>query len=175
MKEQEHRAPAAGSGDTDQRGRTAGRKSGVKVWRGKRMRKKKKRLSGVRSGIRVYGSMPEKNSAGQQSGSAWVLNAFSVFLLAAAWWNALLSVFSLDINISRTVAVRRSCCVIDRSESPAQKSRKEGGRLCFSPDRDPDRSGMGPRGSIFLSRQEKGQPERRQHSSRSRCLRCGLW
>lgn len=65
------------------------------------MRKKKKRLSGVRSGIRVYGSMPEKNSAGQQSGSAWVLNAFSVFLLAAAWWNALLSVFSLDINISR--------------------------------------------------------------------------
>src|SRR5699024_9592510 len=42
--------------------------------------------------------------------------------------------FLAGYQYQQTVAVRRSCCVIDRSESPAQKSRKEGGRLCFSPD-----------------------------------------
>ena len=63
-----------------------------------RMRKKKKMLSGVRSGITVYGGLPGKNRAGQQDGSAWVLNAVSVCLLAAAWWNAVLSVFPFDIS-----------------------------------------------------------------------------
>ena len=62
------------------------------------MRKKKKMLSGVRSGITVYGGLPGKNRAGQQDGSAWVLNAVSVCLLAAAWWNAVLSVFPFDIS-----------------------------------------------------------------------------
>lgn len=58
--------------------------------------------------------MPEKSRSGQQAGSTWALNALSVFLLAAAWWNALLSVFTPDVDISRpclygSLAVLSAC------------------------------------------------------------------
>ena len=62
------------------------------------MRKKKKKLSGVRSGIRVYGSMSAENRNKRQGSGSWVLDALSVCMLAAAWWNAFLSVFPADIS-----------------------------------------------------------------------------
>ena len=61
------------------------------------MRKERKKLSGVRSGIKVYGRMPAESGNQRQCG-AWALDALSVCMLAAAWWNALLSAFPADIS-----------------------------------------------------------------------------
>ena len=62
------------------------------------MRKERKKLSGVRSGIKVYGRMPAESGNQRQGGGAWALDALSVFMLAAAWWNAFLSAFPADIS-----------------------------------------------------------------------------
>ena len=62
------------------------------------MRKERKKLSGVRSGIKVYGRMPAESGNQRQGGGAWALDALSVCMLAAAWWNAFLSAFPADIS-----------------------------------------------------------------------------
>ena len=62
------------------------------------MRKERKKLSGVRTGIKVYGRMPAESGNQRQGGGAWALDALSVCMLAAAWWNALLSAFPADIS-----------------------------------------------------------------------------
>ena len=50
------------------------------------------------SGIRIYEQTIQKCRGGKNPGAVWLVHALSVWSLAAAWWNASLSVFPAEVG-----------------------------------------------------------------------------